>query len=365
MRALLPRRRLVSVAVLLVAIVVAIVLPKLMTGAYYQNLAILAVLYATVASNWDLTLGYAGLFNFAHIAFFGLGAYTTGILTTKYGFNPWLGILSAVALAVVIAAIVAFPATRLRGIYVALTTFAFTALVSALIVSRTSLTGGSAGLVLIPSITIGHYDFGFNSDGYFWLAEGLLIGSTVFLRLLVSSDFGLSFVAIREFEDYAASRGVPVARQRLVALVVSAIFTSAAGAVYAHYLGVASPDIFGFGFNTLFLSMVIVGGAGTIYGPLLAAFVLTFFTESRQMAGLGEIRFMIISVVIVLVLLFARRGLWGAVEAGARALGWRPASGHIPTLAESAELAPESLADGAGAEGVAAETSLTEEVAGQ
>jgi branched-chain amino acid transport system permease protein len=330
----MSRRLILPVAGAAAVIALAAILPQLITGSYYQNLAILAVLYATVALNWDLTIGYAGLFNFAHIAFFGLGAYTTGILTTKYSVSPWLGIGAAVALSVVVATIVAFPATRLRGIYVALTTFAFTALVSALIVSRTSLTGGAAGLVLIPSISIGGDDFGAHPAGYFYLAEALLIVSTVCLRLLVRSDFGLSFVAVREFEEYAASRGVPLARQRLVALVISAVFTSAAGAVYAHYLGVASPDVFGFGFNTLFLSMVIVGGAGTLYGPLLAAIVLTFFTESRQMASLGEIRFMIISVVIVLVLLFARRGLWGAVEAAARLLGWRNRS-TLPSLADS------------------------------
>jgi branched-chain amino acid transport system permease protein len=314
----LSRRRLRVVALALVVLAVAAVAPQLITGAYYQNLAILALLYAVVASNWDLTIGYAGLFNFAHIAFFGLGAYTTGVLTTKYTISPWLGIAAAVGLSVVVGAAVAFPATRLRGIYVALTTFAFTALVSALIVSKTSLTGGAAGLVLIPSLTIGSYDFGFHNAGYLYLAEALLIVSTIFLRILVRSDFGLSFVAIREFEEYAASRGVPVARQRLVTVVVSAIFTSAAGAIYADYLGVASPDIFGFGFTTLFLSMVIVGGSGTIFGPLLAAIVLTFVTESRQMAGLGELRFMLISVVIVLVLLFAQSGIWGAVESVAR-----------------------------------------------
>jgi branched-chain amino acid transport system permease protein len=323
----LSRRRLRVVAFALVVLVVAVLAPKLITDVYYQNLAILALLYAVVASNWDLTIGYAGLFNFAHIAFFGIGAYTTGVLTTKYGFSPWWGMASAVALSVVVGAAVAFPATRLRGIYVALTTFAFTALVSALIVSKTSLTGGAAGLVLIPSITIGCYDFGFHNDGYLYMAEALLIVSTVSLRILVTSDFGLSFVAIREFEEYAASRGVPVARQRLVTVVVSAIFTSAAGAIYALYLGVASPDIFGFGFTTLFLSMVIVGGSGTIYGPLLAAIVLTFVTESRQMAGLGELRFMLISVVIVLILLFARSGIWGAVESLARMVR-RAGGGH-------------------------------------
>jgi branched-chain amino acid transport system permease protein len=312
-----------------VVLVVAIAAPQLITGAYYQNLAILALLYAIVAANWDLTIGYAGLFNFAHIAFFGLGAYTSGVLTTKYGISPWLGIAAAVGLCVVVGGAVAFPATRLRGIYVALTTFAFTQLVSSLIVSRTSLTGGSAGLVLIPSITIGSYDFGFHNAGYFYLAEGLLIVSTIFLRVLVRSDFGLSFVAIREFEDYAASRGVPVARQRLLALVISSVFTGAAGAIYAHYLGVASPDIFGFGFVTLFLSMVILGGSGTIYGPIVAAIVLTFFTESRQLAGLGDLRFMLISVLIVLVLLFARGGIWGAVQALGRILS-RAGTGHGP-----------------------------------
>lgn len=310
--------RLRTALLVAVVLVLAVILPQVITGAYYQNLAILALLFAVVASNWDLTIGYAGLFNFAHVAFFGLGAYTSAILTTKYGVNPWLGIAAASTLSVVIGAAVALPATRLRGIYVALTTFAFTALAAALIVSRTSLTGGFAGLVLIPSITFFGRDFGFDTAGYLYIAEALMIISTVFLRVLVRSDFGLSFVAIREFEEYAASRGVPVARQRLASLVVSAIFTSAAGAVYAHYLGVASPDIFGFGFTTLFLSMVIVGGSGTIYGPLLAAIVLTFFTESRQMASLAEFRFMLISVVIVLVLLFARGGLWGGVQALAR-----------------------------------------------
>ncbi len=302
---------------------VAVVLPLLITGAYYQNLCILTLLYAVVASNWDLTIGYTGLFNFAHIAFFGLGAYTSGILTVKYGISPWLGIAAAIALNVVVGAAMAFPATRLRGIYVALTTFAFTELASALIVSRTSLTGGSAGLVLIPSISFAGYDFGVHNNGYFYLGEILLIVSTFLLRALLKSDFGLSFVAIREFEDYAASRGVPVARQRLVALVVSAVFTSAAGAIYAHYLGVASPDIFGFGFVTLFLSMVILGGSGTLYGPIVAAVALTFFTEWRELAGYGDLRFMIVSGVIVAVLLFARSGLWGALEAI-----WRLARGR-------------------------------------
>src|SRR5437867_7411307 len=112
--------------------VVFLLMPIVLNG-YLRHLAILGMLFAVAASNWDLTIGYAGLFNFAHIAFFGLGAYTSGILTVKYGVSPWLGIAAAVALNVVVGTAMAFPATRLRGIYVALTTFAFTQLASALI----------------------------------------------------------------------------------------------------------------------------------------------------------------------------------------------------------------------------------------
>jgi branched-chain amino acid transport system permease protein len=287
-------------------------IPRVVNDPYLIHLAVLGMIFATVASNWDLTLGYAGVFNFAHIAFFGLGAYTSGVLSVRLGISPWLGIFAGAIVAAIVAAIVSIPAIRLRGIYVALLTFAFTQLASALIVSQTSITGGISGLVGVPGLSLGGIEFRQNVAAYFYLVGALLLGSTLFLRHLVTSDFGLSLIALRDFEEYAVSRGVPLARQRFLAFLFSAIFTGAAGAIYVHYLLVASPDVFGFSLTTLFLSMILVGGAATIYGPILAGIVLTYVSE--LMSPLGPVRFMILALMIIVTMWFMPRGIWGLLR---------------------------------------------------
>jgi branched-chain amino acid transport system permease protein len=287
---------------------VAIGAPLLLTGGVIQNLAILALLYAVVASNWDLTLGYAGIFNFAHVAFFGVASYVSAISTVEFGVPIWWDFLIAVGIVGIMSGVTAILALRQRGIYVALVTFALTQLCVALVESQKDLTGGAIGLVGIPDLQIGDFAFGNDLRSYFYLAEGLLIVSTLVMRRLVTTDFGFSLVALRDFEDYAISRGIPAFRQRILAIVASSVFTSLAGSVYGHYLGVVSPDVFSFSLSTLLLSMVLIGGNATIYGPVVAAVILTFLTE--ELAGLGVIRYMIIAVLIVLTMRFLPGGLW-------------------------------------------------------
>jgi branched-chain amino acid transport system permease protein len=298
-RALLP---------LAIDLVVAAVAPQIITSSVGQNLAILSLLYAVVASNWDLTIGYAGIFNFAHVAFFGLGAYVAAVSTVQFGVPVWWDLALAAAVVAVIGAVVATLALRLRGIYVALVTFALTQLCVALINSQKDLTGGPVGLVGIPDLQIGDFAFGGDNRSYFYAAEILLILSTIALRVMATSSFGLSLVALRDYENYAISRGIPATRQRVLAIVASSIPTSLAGGLYAHYLIVASPDVFSFSLTTVLLSMVLVGGAATTYGPILAAFALTVGTE--ELAGLGNLRYMIVAVLIVLVLRFLPGGTW-------------------------------------------------------
>lgn len=295
-------------------IAIFLLLPRLINNPYLLHVAILGMIFAIVASNWDLTLGYAGVFNFAHIAFFGIGAYTSGILAVRFGVSPWIGIIAGVIAAVLVAAIVSVPAIRLRGIYVALLTFAFAQLALALIVSQTSFTGGISGLVGVPGLSIGDYQFREHPEAYFYLIGAVLLVSTIFLRRVVSSDFGLSLVALRDFEEYAVSRGVPLARQRFLAFLFSAIFTGAAGALYVHYLLVASPEVFGFSLGTLFLSIILVGGAATIYGPVIAGIVLTYISE--MMAPLGPIRFMVLALLIIVTMWFVPQGIWGLLSRG-------------------------------------------------
>lgn len=293
-------------------IALGLVAPQVLTSGVAQNLAVIALLFAVVASNWDLTLGYAGIFNFAHVAFFGIAGYVSAIATIHLGVPIWWDIAIAVVAVALLSGITAALALRLRGIYVALVTFAFVQLCVALIISQKWLTGGAVGLVGVPDLELFGFRFGSDQRSYFYLAEALLLGSTLFLRWLVRSDFGLSLIALRDNEDYAVSRGISATRQRVLAMVASSLFTAAAGAVYAHYLIVASPDLFSFSLTTLILSMVLLGGTATIFGPILGAIVLTVLTE--QLAEFGVIRFMIIAVLIVLTLRFLPGGIWSFGE---------------------------------------------------
>ncbi len=143
--------------------------------------------------------------------------------------------------------------------------------------------------------------------------------STYFLRRLVESPFGLAVVALRDNEDYALSRGISLLRHRVLTLTASALFTGMAGGFYATYLRVASPQVFGFGVLTLVLSMLLVGGIGTIWGPVLAAFALTFLSEA--MVDLGAWRHLIVAALIVLVLLFHPGGLLMALDGIAERCG--------------------------------------------
>jgi branched-chain amino acid transport system permease protein len=150
------------------------------------------------------------------------------------------------------------------------------------------------------------------------LVLSALIASTVFLRRVVTSYFGLSVVALRDFEDLAISRGVSVARQRLLTLAASAVFTGAIGAIYAFYLGAVSAELFGFGYLATILSMILLGGSSTIYGAIAGAFVLTFISEF--LVSLGPWRFVIISTMIIVIIWRYPSGLLFGLRSAAAGL---------------------------------------------
>lgn len=293
------------------ALVALLFVPVFVQDSYTRHLFILAFIYAIIASNWDLSLGYAGLFNFGHLTFFGVGVYTTAILVKTGGVDPWLAIPAAGFTAAIAALVISAPIARLKGIYVVLVTFAFGQLVLQLILSQAHITGGAQGLVRIPYLQIGDYKF--ISDykfGYYYVALGLLTISTLFLLWLTTTPFGRSLKAIRDNEDYARSRGISVIRQRILVLMISAVFTGIAGGFFAIYLRVAAPEVFKFGTLSLALSMVLIGGAGTIVGPVLAAIALTFATEAMAgIRGMEEMRFIVVAIGMILVLRLAPGGV--------------------------------------------------------
>ncbi|MEM7317972.1 MAG: branched-chain amino acid ABC transporter permease [Pseudomonadota bacterium] len=296
---------------LIVALAVLLVLPYFVTDSYTRHLFILAFIYAVLASNWDISLGYAGLFNFGHLAFFAAGVYTTAIAAKTFGIDPWLAIPMGGASAAIAALIVAAPVARLKGIYVVLVTFAFSQVLLQLILSQSQITCGAEGMVRIPAMQIGVYQFIREFKfGYYYVALGLLAISTLYLLWLARSPFGKSLLALRDNEDYARARGISITRARVLALVASAIFPGIAGGFFAIYLRVASPEVLGFGTLSLVLSMVLIGGTATIIGPILAAFAIFFATEAMAgIRGMEEARFIVVAVAMILVLRFVPGGL--------------------------------------------------------
>jgi len=297
----------------LVAIAALLVFPWIFTDTYSRHLLILVFVYAMVASSWDLSLGYGGLVNFAHVALFAVGLYSYGILAKTLGVSPWLAIPAAGLVAMLVAAIIAVPILRLDGIYVILVTLAFSQLIYQVVISQSDVTGGTIGMVTLPSLKLADYKFIKDGKiGYYYTGLVLLVLSTTFLYLVVRSRLGRAIVALRDNKYYAQSRGISEARIRLVALAASALVSGTAGGFYGSYVRVASPDAFGLGFLTLILSILLVGGVSTLWGPIVAAFIITLLSES--ITDLGAWRNIAIAGLIIVIMVFYPGGLWAAVQ---------------------------------------------------
>ncbi|RLL64647.1 branched-chain amino acid ABC transporter permease [Ochrobactrum soli] len=289
---------------------ILLVSPLFMADSYSRHILILALIYGVVASNWDLSLGYGGIFNFGHLALFGIGAYAYALLTTLAGVDPWLAMLLSGIAASVAALLVTIPILRLKGIYIVLVTFGFAQLVMQFILSQSQITGGSQGMVRLPSVYFAGHNFIRDGKlGYFLVALALFVASTLFLRVLVRSRIGAAIVALRDNEEYAISRGISLVRVRALTLASSALFTGIAGAFYASYQRSVSLDVFGMSLATIVLSMVLLGGTSTIYGPICASFLLTWLAE--LMVDLGAWRPIVTGLLILIIVLAFPRGLAG------------------------------------------------------
>jgi branched-chain amino acid transport system permease protein len=259
--------------------------------------------YSVVTSNWDLVVGYSGIFNFGHLGFFAIGAYVSVIMSKSFGLSPWIGMFIAGLVTTLAGLLVGIPTLRLRGIYFALFTFAFQqGLYSLILINPQGLTGGSQGLMFIPPLRMGSVELSrTNKVGAYYLALGIFLVSTITLYRVIRSYIGYAFKALRDSEDYAISRGINPYRYKLLSVLISAFFTGVIGSFYAHYLKVLGPAIVGWDFFLLALAMLVIGGLGTLFGPIGASFVL--FLVSEYTTGLGAYRFIIIALVMIAALL--------------------------------------------------------------
>jgi branched-chain amino acid transport system permease protein len=302
----LPSRTLV-----LVWIVGLLVLPYAYGDAYVLRILTMTCLFAIFAASWDLLAGYTGQVNFGHALFFGAGAYTSAILSTKLGLSPWLTVWAGAAVAMLVGFLVGYLCLRLRGSYLSLATLAFPLIALGLLFAFPGFSGGELGISGLRRLAVTP-----TSNYYIALAAMLVI---VFgLWLIADSRFGIVMHAIRDDEVAARASGINTLRYKMSVFAISAAAAGFAGALFAHYLRVAGPSTLEVALSFQVVIWGIFGGAATIYGPVAAVFLLYPFTEwmssvelvlGAKKYNLGEFRLLIFAVIVLLVLLFMPRGL--------------------------------------------------------
>jgi branched-chain amino acid transport system permease protein len=284
----------------------ALLLLPLILSAPLVYLMVLAGIYAILALGLSLFLGYAGQISLGHAAFFGIGAYTTAILTTRYAF-PAVGALWASALvAAAFAYLIGKPILKLKGYFLALATLGFGEIFLVIVRESRSLTGGVSGIFNIPWFSVA----GFIFDTYlrqYYLVWGVLIGLVLFAKNLVRSKVGRALLAVAASEDAASSVGINVAQIKVRAFVVSAAFAGLAGSLFACIMSTASPDAFGLGLSVLIVMMVILGGMGNLYGSIAGAIFLTWLMN--VLGGYQEYSLPLYGVILILLLIFFPEGV--------------------------------------------------------
>jgi branched-chain amino acid transport system permease protein len=282
-----------------IALAVAVVFPLISQNNFMITIINLLFINSLAAMGLNLIMGYAGQLSIGHAAFMSVGAYTSAILVMKLSFPLPLAMLMAILVSAILSLALGGPSLRLSGFYLAIVTMGFVVAVEQLIGYFDNFTGGHIGIRGIPS---------FGSDAFnYYVSLFVFIAGLYITQKLVSGRTGRAFRAIRENEIAAQSMGVNVTRYKILNFAVGSMFAGIAGSLYAHTIGYISPSDFGLSKSLDLLAMVIIGGAGTIVGPVLGAFIYTVlpFFFSRTQFSLS----IIFGVLLIVVVLFMPRGL--------------------------------------------------------
>lgn len=285
---------------------VALAIAAGLDNEYYFTLLNFIGIHTLLVVGLNLLLGYAGQISLGHAAFFGLGAYTSGILTATCGVNPWLALLAGLVLSGSAAFLIGVPALKLRGYYLAMATLGFGIIVSIILNEAQPLTGGPSGLPGIPPLTLAGFPLNTARRLYplIWLAVGVILALSA---NLVDSRTGRALRALHDSEAAAASLGVDTARLKLKIFIWSALYASLAGSLYAHSLNFIAPASFGFMFSIKLVAMVVLGGMASIWGSLLGAGVLTLLPE--VLTVFHDFEVVIFGAILMVVMIFLPRGL--------------------------------------------------------
>ena len=292
---------------------VLLAVPLFVQSPYYMHVLVMSALFVVISSGLNLILGYAGQLAFGYTAFFALGGYVTALLALHTPLPFWVNIVLGGTFSGIAAFFLGYPCLRLRGPYFAIMTFAFAEIIRLVANNWISLTRGPMGLSGIPAPTLaipGLPTIGLGSEtSFYYIALILAAAATYTCHRIVHSRYGRAFVGIRENEDLAAAVGVDPFRFKMRAWVASAVIGGIGGGAYAYYIQVVDPVLFSFYFVFVVFTMVIVGGRGTILGPIVGGLLLTILPESLRLAQ--SYRMMIFAFILLVCMLFFPQGIVG------------------------------------------------------
>ena len=295
----------------LAVLAAALAFPFVFPSNFAVNFGVLALFYAFIGQSWNMAGGFAGQLSFGHVAFFGAGAYASTILQLRFGMSPWAGLPAAALAGALVGGVIAVLSFRagLRGSYFALITLAF-AEVLRIIANSTDLTGGGLGMLIPMKAGAANFQFAERS-GFYYLILLLTLLSVALAEWLRRSRFGARLAAIRENEESAMALGINVFAEKVRVMLLSGALCGVGGCFFAQYFLYIDPTIvFGVDKSVEMLLVSIIGGAGTVYGPLIGAVLLALASEgTRAITQVQGLSLVLYGALLVLIIAYLPNGL--------------------------------------------------------
>lgn len=285
-----------------------------MINDYYLNIIVMTCLWAALSGAWNLMAGYGGLVSLGHSAFFGIGAYATAVLYTKYGISPWLGLMAGMVIATVVAVAISWPCFRLKGAFFSLATLVFPIALEIVANNWTELTRGSSGIALPFKPGLGNFIF---ESRWAYLLAAFLLMMLVYgiTRWIHRGRLGLYLIAVRDDQSAAESMGVRPVQVKLQVTMISAALTAMGGFLYAQYiLFLDPPSVFSINVSIQIALLSIIGGLGSPLGPIVGSVLMTPLDGILSQFLGGGPRLLIYGAVLLTVVLIAPKGVLGALH---------------------------------------------------
>jgi branched-chain amino acid transport system permease protein len=282
-------------------------LPLVGLSSYTMHILILVIMWSVIGMAWNLLSGYCGQVSFGHAAFFGAGAYTAGMLYSKFGISGWWGLPASVLVVALFAVVIGYICLRLRGPFFALATLSMGVILRIVAENLVDFTGGDLGIMIRERSWV-------EKTWYYYIILAIAFGTFLAVRVVMNSRLGYYFVAIREDQDAAESLGINTTYFKNIALLLSALLTGFAGAFYTNYMGYIDPKVV-FALHDISIvaiMVVMVGGVATEWGPAVGAVIMVILAEAiRSLPRLGTAHQTFFGILLIVIIIFLPNGIVG------------------------------------------------------